>query len=141
MCWYRFREYRLQEAEGPQEAYTHLSELCHKWIQPKSTSAARIADMLITEQFLQILPHDVQAWVSRNRPDTGSRAVSLAEYILAIKEHGQCSTLVRPPECPMREKCRAGKAGGGIMTSRTTNALPDEKLGSLHTRSHSLLRP
>ncbi|XP_043358873.1 zinc finger and SCAN domain-containing protein 12-like [Dermochelys coriacea] len=141
MCRYRFREYRFQEAEGLQEAYAHLSELCHKWIQPKSKSAARIADMLITEHFLEILPHDVQAWVRRNRPDIGSRAVSLAEYILAIKEHGQCSTLVMPPECPMREKCRAGKAGGGIMTARTTNALPDEKLGSLHTWSHSLPRP
>ncbi|XP_039379125.1 BAG family molecular chaperone regulator 4 isoform X4 [Mauremys reevesii] len=93
MCQYRFREFRFQEAEGPQEAYTQLSELCHKWIQPESKSAALIADMLIIEQFLEILPHDVQTWVRRNRPDTGSKAVSLAEYFLAIKEHAQCSTL------------------------------------------------
>uniref|UniRef100_A0A8C4VJ16 SCAN box domain-containing protein n=1 Tax=Gopherus evgoodei TaxID=1825980 RepID=A0A8C4VJ16_9SAUR len=132
MCRYRFREFRFQEAEGPQEAYAQLSELCHKWIQPKSKSAALIADMLITEQFLEILPRDVQTWVRKNRPDTGSKAVSLAEYFLAIKEHAQCSTLVKFPECSVREKCRAGKAGSGIMTSRTTNALSEEKLGSLH---------
>uniref|UniRef100_A0A8C3FGI4 SCAN box domain-containing protein n=1 Tax=Chrysemys picta bellii TaxID=8478 RepID=A0A8C3FGI4_CHRPI len=123
MYRYRFREYRFQETKGPQEAYVQLSELCHKWIQPKSKSAAWIADLLIIEQFLEILPHDVQTWVRRNRPDTGSKAVSLAEYFLAIKEHAQCSKLVRPPGCPVREKCRAGKAGSGIMTSRTTNAL------------------
>uniref|UniRef100_A0A674I2G6 SCAN box domain-containing protein n=1 Tax=Terrapene triunguis TaxID=2587831 RepID=A0A674I2G6_9SAUR len=137
MCRYRFREYRFQETKGPQKAYAQLSELCHKWIQPKSKSAAWIADLLIIEQFLEILPHDVQTWVRRNRPDTGSKAVSLAEYFLAIKEHAQCSKLVRPPECPVREKCRAGKAGSGIMTSRTTNALSEEKLGSLHTWSHT----
>ncbi|XP_048345452.1 zinc finger protein 394-like [Sphaerodactylus townsendi] len=77
-----FRRFCYQEAEGPRDAFSRLQELCHKWLKPESRSKEQILEMLILEQFLTILPQEMQCWVREQGPETCAQAVALAEAFL-----------------------------------------------------------
>ncbi|XP_066486194.1 zinc finger protein 396-like [Tiliqua scincoides] len=77
-----FRHFRYQEAEGPREAYSRLRGLCHRWLEPESRTKEQIMELLILEQFLTILPEDMQDWVQEYHPKTCIQAATLAEHFL-----------------------------------------------------------
>ncbi|XP_072801581.1 zinc finger protein with KRAB and SCAN domains 4 isoform X2 [Vicugna pacos] len=59
----RFRGFRYPEAEGPREALSRLRELCRLWLRPEMHSKEQILELLVLEQFLTILPGNLQSWV------------------------------------------------------------------------------
>uniref|UniRef100_A0A670HKZ5 Uncharacterized protein n=1 Tax=Podarcis muralis TaxID=64176 RepID=A0A670HKZ5_PODMU len=77
-----FRQFRYQEAEGPREACSQLRDLCHRWLEPERHTKEQILELVILEQFLAILPCEVQTRVLEGGPETCLRAVSLAEDFL-----------------------------------------------------------
>ncbi|XP_053146220.1 zinc finger and SCAN domain-containing protein 20-like [Hemicordylus capensis] len=77
-----FRRFYYQEAEGPRGAYIRLQELCHQWLKVERHSKEQILELLILEQFLIILPLEIQSWVRECGPETCSQAVALAEEFL-----------------------------------------------------------
>uniref|UniRef100_A0A8C9UW11 Zinc finger with KRAB and SCAN domains 4 n=1 Tax=Spermophilus dauricus TaxID=99837 RepID=A0A8C9UW11_SPEDA len=58
----RFRAFRYPEASGPREALSRLRELCRQWLRPEMHSKEQILELLVLEQFLTILPGDLQNW-------------------------------------------------------------------------------
>ncbi|KAF7236320.1 hypothetical protein EYD10_16976 [Varanus komodoensis] len=85
----RFRHFCYQEAEGPREAFGHLQDLCHQWLNPGSHTKEQILELVILEQFLAILPSDMQNWVREDNPETCAQAVGLAEDFLLWKEEAE----------------------------------------------------
>uniref|UniRef100_A0A670YYP8 SCAN box domain-containing protein n=2 Tax=Pseudonaja textilis TaxID=8673 RepID=A0A670YYP8_PSETE len=83
-----FRRFCYQEAEGPRGAYSRLQELCHQWLKVEHHSKEQILELLILEQFLAILPPEIQNWVRGNSPETCIQAVSLAEDFLQMQAEG-----------------------------------------------------
>ncbi|XP_066213982.1 zinc finger protein 449-like [Saccopteryx leptura] len=75
----RFRQFRFKEAAGPHEVFNKLRELCYQWLKPKLRSKEQILELLVLEQFLTILPRELETWVTEQRPETTERAVSLLE--------------------------------------------------------------
>uniref|UniRef100_A0A8D0GZ85 SCAN box domain-containing protein n=1 Tax=Sphenodon punctatus TaxID=8508 RepID=A0A8D0GZ85_SPHPU len=71
-----FRQLRYQEAEG------RLQELCCRWLKPESRTKEQILELLILEEFLTVLPQEMQSWVREHGPETCTQAVALAEDFL-----------------------------------------------------------
>uniref|UniRef100_H9GV36 Uncharacterized protein n=1 Tax=Anolis carolinensis TaxID=28377 RepID=H9GV36_ANOCA len=77
-----FRLFQYKEADGPREACSRLWFLCHRWLKPERHTKEQILELLILEQFLAILPPEIQNWVKDGCPETCAQAVTLAEEFL-----------------------------------------------------------
>ncbi|XP_030887837.1 zinc finger and SCAN domain-containing protein 23 [Leptonychotes weddellii] len=75
----RFRQFCYQETPGPREALRRLRELCRRWLRPETHSKEQIVELLVLEQFLTILPEELQAWVREHCPASGEDAVTALE--------------------------------------------------------------
>nr|XP_056723373.1 zinc finger protein 397-like [Euleptes europaea] len=81
-----FRKLCYQEAEGPRETCRQLLELCHQWLKPKKHTKEQILDLLTLEQFMAVLPPEMQCWVRESDPQNCTQAVSLAENFLQVQQ-------------------------------------------------------
>uniref|UniRef100_A0A452S6A4 Zinc finger and SCAN domain containing 9 n=1 Tax=Ursus americanus TaxID=9643 RepID=A0A452S6A4_URSAM len=89
----RFRQLCYQETPGPREALTRLQELCRQWLRPHVSTKEQIVELLVLEQFLTILPEELQAWVREHCPESGEEAVILLEDLereLDEPQHESC---------------------------------------------------
>ncbi|XP_060616320.2 zinc finger and SCAN domain-containing protein 31-like [Anolis sagrei] len=94
-----FRMLRYQETVGPREICRRLRECCHRWLMPEKRTKEQILELLILEQFLTILPQEMQSWVRSHCPQACSQAVALAEEFLRdqqqqLKVLGPCEEVV-----------------------------------------------
>uniref|UniRef100_A0A7M4EQE8 SCAN box domain-containing protein n=1 Tax=Crocodylus porosus TaxID=8502 RepID=A0A7M4EQE8_CROPO len=74
-----FRGLCYQEAEGPQEVCSRLWELCCHWLEPQCRSKEQILELVVLEQFLAILPQEMQSWEWGHSVETCAEAVALAQ--------------------------------------------------------------
>ncbi|KAG8505926.1 Zinc finger and SCAN domain-containing protein 9 [Galemys pyrenaicus] len=91
----RFRQLCYQETPGPREALTQLKEHCYLWLRPHMNTKEQILDLLVLEQFLSILPKEVQDWVKEQCPESGEEAVILLEDLEREFDESQHETVAR----------------------------------------------
>lgn len=86
----RFRQFGYHDTPGPREALSQLRVLCCEWLRPEIHTKEQILELLVLEQFLTILPRELQAWVQEHCPESAEEAVSLLEDLeRELDEPGQ----------------------------------------------------
>ncbi|XP_003469928.2 zinc finger protein 394 [Cavia porcellus] len=90
----QFRQLRYHEVAGPAEALSRLGELCRRWLRPELHSKEQILELVVLEQFLSILPGELQAWVRRHCPESREKASALTRALLAALAQTPCEGLV-----------------------------------------------
>ncbi|KYO28644.1 hypothetical protein Y1Q_0000810 [Alligator mississippiensis] len=75
----RFRGLHYQAAAGPQEVCSRLQELCQRWLEPQRRSKEQMLELVVLEQFLAILPREMQSWEWGHGVETCAEAVTLAD--------------------------------------------------------------
>ncbi|KAG8521862.1 Zinc finger protein 18 [Galemys pyrenaicus] len=110
-----FRQFRYQVMSGPHETLRQLRKLCFQWLQPEVHTKEQILEILMLEQFLTILPGEIQMWVRKQCPGSGEEAVTLVESLkgdpqrlwqwISIQVLGQeiLSEKVESASCQVRE--------------------------------------
>ncbi|XP_014636828.1 PREDICTED: zinc finger and SCAN domain-containing protein 30 isoform X2 [Ceratotherium simum simum] len=77
----RFRQLGYSDSAGPREALSRLQQLCRQWLRPEVHTKEQILELLVLEQFLAILPEELQAWLRDHRPENGEEAVTMLEEL------------------------------------------------------------
>nr|XP_044986332.1 zinc finger protein 213 isoform X3 [Jaculus jaculus] len=78
-CRQRFRQFCYGDVDGPHEAFSQLWELCCRWLRPELRTKEQILELLVLEQFLSVLPGEIQARVRGQHLGSGEEAVALVE--------------------------------------------------------------
>ncbi|XP_070792485.1 zinc finger and SCAN domain-containing protein 31-like [Pituophis catenifer annectens] len=82
-----FRRFRYQEIDDPQRVYRRLRELCHRWLKPERHTKEQILELLILEQFLAILPPEIQSWVRECDPENWVQTTDLrGDFLMSQQE-------------------------------------------------------
>ncbi|XP_032703725.1 zinc finger and SCAN domain-containing protein 23 [Lontra canadensis] len=129
----RFRQFCYQETPGPREALRRLRELCRQWLRPETHSKEQIVELLVLEQFLTILPEELQAWVRERRPESGEQAVAALEDLeRELDEPGELvedgSTEVPSYACEQGEFAKEKAARGPAQELPGGRLQPSEEL-------------
>ncbi|KAF7235447.1 hypothetical protein EYD10_17727 [Varanus komodoensis] len=85
----QFRQLCYQDDWGPRGVYGHLRELCTQWLRPERHTKEQILELVILEQFLAVLPSEMQSWVKARAAESGFHAVSLAEDFLVEQRQAE----------------------------------------------------
>lgn len=99
----RFRKLCYQETLGPREALIQLRALCHQWLRPDLNTKEQILELLVLEQFLTILPEELQTLVKEHQLENGEEVVTLLEDL-----ERQIDILGRPVSRQMCACCAHG---------------------------------
>uniref|UniRef100_H0Y0Q5 SCAN box domain-containing protein n=1 Tax=Otolemur garnettii TaxID=30611 RepID=H0Y0Q5_OTOGA len=108
LCWQLFRLFCYQDSPGPREALRRLWDLCCQWLKPEIHTKEQILELLVLEQFLSILPRNLQAWVYKHYPESGEEAVTILENlergtdeaVLQVPIHGHGQEIFRKMVLP-----------------------------------------
>ncbi|KAF7250023.1 Zinc finger and SCAN domain-containing protein 12, partial [Varanus komodoensis] len=81
-----FRQSTILPGETPRETLTRLSDAAHRWLCPQESSKEQIVERIVLEQFLALLPVDMQGWFRAQGLGSSQEVAQLIETLLGEQE-------------------------------------------------------
>ncbi|MXQ79864.1 hypothetical protein E5288_WYG007030 [Bos mutus] len=114
----RFRQFGYQDSPGPREAVSQLRELCRLWLRPETHTKEQILELVVLEQFVAILPKELQTWVREHHPENGEEAVTVLEDLESeLDDPGQPVSLRRRKREVLVEEIVSQEEAQGLPSS------------------------
>lgn len=114
----RFRQFGYQDSPGPREAVSQLRELCRLWLRPETHTKEQILELVVLEQFVAILPKELQTWVREHHPENGEEAVTVLEDLESeLDDPGQPVSLRRRKREVLVEEMASQEDAQGLPSS------------------------
>ncbi|XP_062977884.1 zinc finger and SCAN domain-containing protein 21-like [Elgaria multicarinata webbii] len=82
-----FRHFGYQEAASPREVFWRLWDLGRQWLKPERHTKEQILELIVLEQFLTVLPPEMESWVKEHVSESSSQVVALVEDFL-LRQRG-----------------------------------------------------
>ncbi|CAH6786729.1 zinc finger protein 174 [Phodopus roborovskii] len=130
-----FRHFCYQEVSGPQEALSRLRQLCRQWLQPELHTKEQILELLVMEQFLVILPSEIQAQVRHRYPMNSKEIMTLVEDLHRASKKPKQWVAV----CMQGQKVLLEKTGAQLVEQEFPDFQPQTP--SRDTQENSLEEP
>uniref|UniRef100_A0A8C6D765 Zinc finger protein 24 n=1 Tax=Moschus moschiferus TaxID=68415 RepID=A0A8C6D765_MOSMO len=122
----RFRQFGYQDSPGPREAVSQLRELCRLWLRPETHTKEQILELVVLEQFVAILPKELQTWVREHHPENGEEAVTVLEDLESeLDDPGQPVSLRRRKREVLVEE---------IVSQEEAQGLPNSELDAVENQ-------
>nr|XP_025035341.1 uncharacterized protein LOC112544063 [Pelodiscus sinensis] len=125
----RVRGAKYDPRERPRAVAQRVKEAGMRWLEPEAKTGVQVADLVILEQYVRILPAEGQQWVRRHLPETPDEAVTLMEHYLAAEGPVGKEATGTPRE-PRRSETGTAKPAGAQHTGGGSGS----SLGPLPTR-------
>lgn len=109
----RFRAMSVLSEETPQELYVRLRDLYKKWIKPEKHTKQEIGELLILEQYLRMVNHEVRVWIKEHNPSSALEAARLVETFVAARRGPKNYHYSRGPSAPVWGKSEGFGKGVG----------------------------
>ncbi|XP_075790974.1 uncharacterized protein LOC142830385 [Pelodiscus sinensis] len=93
----KFRAEHYSSGTRPRVIAQRLKEAAWRWLDPEQCTGPQVAELVVLEQFMNILPSSGQRWVRRHHPSTLSEAVELMNDYEAAEGVEMVSRGNRPP--------------------------------------------